>query len=55
VKKDGGENLVTVKGKSHLVTFTITAPTAAAGAEKVTTSAKVTDWEPGEKGSVTVK
>ena len=55
VKKTGGENLVTVKGQSHLITFTITAPTAASGAEKVTTSAKVTDWETGEKGTVTVK
>lgn len=56
VLKDGSsDKLTTVEGKSHKVTFTITAPTTPDGATAVTVKAKVVDWAVGDAGSVEVK
>jgi len=55
VQNGSGSNLATEEGASHVITFTITPPTAAAGATKITTSAKVTDWKPGAAGQVTIQ
>lgn len=56
VLKDGSsDKLTTVEGKSHKVTFTITAPKTPADATAVTVNAKVVDWTVGDAGSVEVK
>ena len=56
VLKDGSsDKLTTVEGKSHKVTFTITAPKTPADATAVTVKAKVVDWAVGDAGSVEVK
>lgn len=56
VLKDGSsDKLTTVEGKSHKVTFTITAPKTPADATAVKVNAKVVDWIKGDDGSVEVK
>lgn len=56
VLKDGSsDKLTTVEGKSHKVTFSITAPKTPDGATAVTVKAKVVDWTVGDAGSVEVK
>lgn len=47
--------LATEVAKSHLITFEITPPIAAAGATKITTSAKIVDWTKGDTGKVEIK
>ena len=56
VLKDGSsDKLTTVEGKTHKVTFSITAPKTPDGATAVTVKAKVVDWTVGDAGSVEVK
>ena len=50
-----GQPLTTLEGYSHEITFTITAPVEATGAEKIATSAKIVDWKTGDAGNVTIK
>ena len=54
-KTSGGGNLATGAGKSHLITFTITAPVSASDGTKIETTAKIVDWETGEAGKVEIK
>ena len=55
VKNDSKENLVTLEGNSHLVTFVITPPTTVTGAEAITVTAKVAKWTEGAKGTVEIQ
>lgn len=54
VKKATGDNLATVAGKSHLITFEITAPVGSSQ-PTVGATAKVVDWTVGEEGKVEIK
>lgn len=51
LKDSSSDKLTTVEGKSHKVTFTITAPKTPADATAVTVNAKVVDWTVGDAGS----
>ena len=53
-KAQGTESLVTVAGKSHLITFEITAPVGSDQAQ-VGATAKVVDWTVGDEGKVEIK
>lgn len=55
VKNSSNQNLGTESGKSHKVTFDITAPKAAEGQTSIAVTAKVTDWVPGDAGKVEIK
>lgn len=55
VVKNSSNDLATIVGKSHEITFEITAPKAATGATQITTSAKVVDWTVGDPGKVEIK
>lgn len=50
----GSGNLVTKPGKSHLITFEITAPVGSSQ-PKIGASAKIVDWEKGDAGKVEIK
>ena len=50
----GTGNLVTKPGKSHLITFEITAPVGSSQ-PKIGASAKIVDWEKGDAGKVEIK
>ena len=54
VKKATGDNLATVAGKSHLITFEITAPVGSSQPQ-VGATAKVVDWTVGDEGKVEIK
>lgn len=50
----GVGNLVTKPGKSHLITFEITAPVGSSQ-PKIGATAKIVDWEKGDAGKVEIK
>lgn len=54
VKKATGDNLATEAGKSHLITFEITAPIGSSQPQ-VGATAKVVDWIAGDEGKVEIK
>lgn len=53
--ENGTDNLATSAGKSHLITFTITAPVTASDGTMIETKAKIVDWEAGDPGKVEIK